>query len=118
MANAPLNSAHARRLLRCGYSDCVHLWTRDRPGEPERCPKCKRRDWKKGQGRRGRPATKAPTPATPQRPVSVTAKPLERPVSVVRKEKVQAKIAEGKRPAGRCPHDWMNPLLCPVCRSR
>jgi hypothetical protein len=48
----------------------------------------------------------------------VTAKPVERPVSTVQKEKVQAKIAEGKRPAGRCPHDWMNPLLCPVCRSR
>jgi hypothetical protein len=108
-----------RRVLRCGFKECGHVWLSGAKANPERCPVCNRRGWLRGDARKkGRPATKAPTPAKPQRPVSVTAKPVERPVSVVRKEKVQAKIAEGKRPAGRCPHDWMNPLLCPVCRSR
>lgn len=115
-----------RRALTCLFADCNYQWMSRI--EPEKCPHCVRRGWKTGivyigapkgprppiEKVRSRRMTKKAREATPA--VKVKQTPSRSPAVVaVKREKLAKNI--GRAP-GKCPHDYMNWLVCPTCNPR
>lgn len=121
-----------RRALSCLYEDCGYQWMSRI--EPEKCPHCKRRGWQKGESTNGRPRT-TPRPPIEKVQPRLAVKSMREPIVKkkitpeasrspartaiprveVKREKLQQNMG---RPTGKCPHDYMNWLLCPTCNPR
>jgi hypothetical protein len=120
-----------RRPLSCLFEDCGYQWMSRI--EPEKCPHCLRRGWQKGEVQNGRPRT------TPREPIEKVGLPrMRKPTREAIVKKIEPKPAQVKssrspavveakkeklrqnvgRSTGKCPHSYMNWLLCPTCNPR